>query len=146
MAKETLTHVEQFTRLCENGFGFVSRAIEQLWENVSPDALKYPVIHFYSGVKLLVKARLMHEHWTLIVADCDKADIDKFLNGEAQTVGLDQAVQRLKMVAKVSVPPNAINSFEELRKHRNRMVHFYHPIDVYEPDQEQQRGAVLLEQ
>lgn len=146
MAKGKLTHDEQFTRLCENGFGFVVKAIEQLWENGSPDALKYSVINFYSGVELLLKARLMHEHWTLIVADPNKADIDEFLNGEAQTVGLKQAIQRLKKVAKVAVPSNANTSFEELRKHRNRMVHFYHPIDVNEPDQEKQREAVILEQ
>ncbi|NEI51924.1 hypothetical protein GR217_30245 [Rhizobium leguminosarum] len=146
MAKGKPTHDEQFTRLCGNGFGFVVKAIEQLWENGSTDALKYSVINFYSGVELLLKARLMHEHWTLVVADPSKADIDEFLNGEAQTVGLKQAVQRLKKVAKVAVPPNAINSFEELRKHRNRMVHFHHPIDVNEPDQEKQREAVILEQ
>ncbi|MBB3146391.1 hypothetical protein FHS21_002806 [Phyllobacterium trifolii] len=146
MAKTALTHDQQFMRLCENGFGFVSKAIEQLWENGSPDALKYSVINFYSGVELLLKARLMHEHWSLIVADPNKADIDEFLNGEAQTVGLKQAVHRLKKVAQVTVPPNAINSFEELRKHRNRMVHFYHLIDIEEPDQEKQREAVILEQ
>lgn len=146
MAKRNLTHDEQFTRLCENGFGFVTRAIEQLWENGSSDSLKYSVINFYSGVELILKARLMNEHWTLIVADPNKADIDEFLNGEAQTVGLKQAVQRLKKVIKVTVPSNASNSFEELRKHRNQMVHFYHPIDVNEPEQEKQREAVILEQ
>ena len=146
MHKGKLTHDEQFPRLCENGFGFVAKAIEQLWENRSPDALKYSVINFYSGVELLIKARLMREHWTLIVADPNKADIDEFLNGEAQTVGLQQAIQRLKKVAKVTVPSNAINSFEGLRKHRNRMVHFYHPVDVNDPDQERQREAIILEQ
>ncbi len=146
MTKSALTHDEQLRRLCENGFGFVSKAIEQLWEHGSPDALKYSVINFYSGVELLLKARLMHEHWTLIVADPNRADIDEFLNGEAQTVGLKQAVDRLKKVAQVTVPPNAFNSFDELRKHRNRIVHFYHPIDVNEPDQKKQREAVILEQ
>ncbi|WP_259781035.1 hypothetical protein [Aestuariispira ectoiniformans] len=146
MVRRILTHDEQFTHLCENGFGFVTRAIEQLWENVSPDTLKYSVINFYSGVELLVKARLMHEHWTLIVVDPNKADIDEFLNGEAHTVGLKQAVQRLKKVAKVAVSPNAFNSFDELRKHRNRMVHFHHPINANEPDQEKQKEVVILEQ
>lgn len=146
MARPLLTYDQQFTRLCENGLGFVAKAIDQLWEYSSPDALKYSVIHFYSGVELLLKARLMHEHWTLIVADPNKADIDEFLNGDAQTVGQKQAVQRLKKVAKVTVPANATNSFEELRKHRNRMVHFYHPIDVNEPDRDKQREAVILEQ
>ncbi|MAO55213.1 MAG: hypothetical protein CMM61_05920 [Rhodospirillaceae bacterium] len=146
MTKATLTNDQQFARLCENGFGFVSTAIEQLWQNGSPDALKYSVINFYSGIELLLKARLMHEHWTLIVADSNKADVEEFLNGEAQTVGFMQAVQRLKKVARVTVPQNAVSSFDELRKHRNRMVHFYHPIDVNEPDQSKQREAVILEQ
>ncbi|MCM2400423.1 hypothetical protein NBH20_04605 [Rhizobium sp. S153] len=146
MAKGKLTDDEQFTRLCENGFGFVAKAIDQLWDHGSPDALKYSVINFYSGVELLLKARLMKEHWTLIVADPNKADIDEFLNGQAQTVGLTQAIKRLKKVAKVAVPSNAANSFEELRKHRNRMVHFYHPIDVNEPNQAKEREAVVLEQ
>jgi hypothetical protein len=146
MAKASLTPDQQFKRICENGFGFVSTAIEQLWENGSPDTLKYSVINFYSGVELLLKARLMHEHWSLIVADPSKADIDEFLNGEAQTVGLKQAVQRLKKAARVSVPTNAVNSFDELRIHRNRMVHFYHPIEVNDLDQGKQRDAVVFEQ
>ncbi len=146
MAKHALTHEQQFTRLCENGFGFVSKAIDQIWDNGSLDALKYSIINFYSGIELLLKARLMHEHWTLIVADPNKADIDEFLNGDAQTVGLKQAVARLRTVARVTVPPNAFNSFDELRKHRNRMVHFYHPIDVSELNQEKQREAIILEQ
>ncbi|MES2433008.1 MAG: hypothetical protein V4586_04195 [Pseudomonadota bacterium] len=142
----TISHQQQFVSICENGLGFVSKAIEQLWDDRAPDALKYSVINFYSGVELLLKARLMREHWSLVVADPSKADIDKFLNGEAQTVGLEQAVQRLKNIAKVTVHANAVNSFDELRKHRNRMVHFYHPIDGINPDRDRQRDAVVLEQ
>lgn len=137
---------QQFTSICENGLGFVSKAIDQLWNEGSPDALKYSIINFYSGVELLLKARLMREHWSLVVADPNKADIDEFLSGEAQTVGLMQAVQRLKKVAKITVHPKAFKSFDELRKHRNRMVHFYHPIDVNNQDRDKQREAVVLEQ
>lgn len=141
-----ISHQQQFVSICENGLGFVSKAIDQLWNEASPDALKYSVINFYSGIELLLKARLMREHWSLVVADPNKADIDEFLNGEAQTVGLKQAVQRLKSVAKITVHANAVSSFDELRKHRNRMVHFYHPIDGNDPDRDKQREAVVLEQ
>jgi hypothetical protein len=62
------SHQQQFVSICENGLGFVSKAIDQLWNEGSPDALKYSVINFYSGVELLLKARLMREHWSLVVA------------------------------------------------------------------------------
>ncbi len=88
----------------------------------------------------------MRAHWSLIVADPNKADVEEFLNGEAQTVGMKQAVQRLKKVAKITVPANAVNSFDELRKHRNQMVHFYYQIDVNDPNRKKQREAVIIEQ
>lgn len=146
MVKEIPTNDEQFRHLCENGLSFVSKAIEQLWDNTSHESIKYSVINFYSGLELLIKARLMHEHWTLIVDDPNKADIDDFLNGDAQTVGLQKAVMRLKKTIKLSIPPAALASFEELRKHRNRMVHFHHPVNATKYSGDKQTETIVLEQ
>ena len=52
-----------FDRLVDNALDFLNRSIADFEK--SP---KYSVIHFYTAVELFVKARLMAEHWSLVVA------------------------------------------------------------------------------
>ena len=50
---------EIFDSLARNAFDFLNRAILDFAE--SP---KYSVIHFCAAVEMLLKARLMCEHWS----------------------------------------------------------------------------------
>ena len=47
-------------RLTENSIDFLTEAIDGF--QVQP---KYSIIHFYTAVELFLKARLLHEHWSL---------------------------------------------------------------------------------
>ena len=106
--------------LTENAFYFLRGAFQQL-EN-DP---KRSVIDFYAAVELFLKARLLGEHWSLIVAS--KPDFQQFKSGNFQSVTFNEAIERFQRVLDQPIPVDAIKAFDRVRKHRNRMVHFYHP-------------------
>jgi len=85
---------------------------------------KHSVIAFYSAVELILKARLMAEHWTLAVSK--NADRGSFATGDFVSVSFDEACARLQNIVGSPLPDNAKAHFNSLRKHRNKMVHFYH--------------------
>ena len=85
---------------------------------------KHSVVAFYTAVELLLKARLAHEHWSLVVTK--DAEYRKFISGDFHSVTLNEACSRLEKVVESSVPEAAKRSFNGLQKHRNKMVHFYH--------------------
>lgn len=108
-----------FENLCENALDFLDKSICDLDEEP-----KYALVHFSSAVELILKARLLKEHWSLIV---DKnPDLEKFKRGDLRSVSHLEAMNRLSKIVNDPVGINAKQSFETVVKHRNRVVHFYH--------------------
>ncbi|WP_228250350.1 hypothetical protein [Acinetobacter nosocomialis] len=64
----------KFNRLIENAFDFLEQSIIEL-EN-SP---KFSVIHFHASIELFLKARLMAEHWSLVISSKKEADWNSFV-------------------------------------------------------------------
>lgn len=112
---------ERFDDVVRNAFDFLGRSIDEL--EAHP---KYSVIHFYSAIELFVKARLLKEHWTLIVARPEQADRARFQRGDFQSVGLKEANGRLEKVATDGLLDEELKCFEGLCQVRNQMVHFAH--------------------
>lgn len=117
-------HEDKLTRLVENAFDFLDRALSDIEE-----APKYSVIHFYAAIELFLKARLMAEHWSLVIAKPQDADLKKFLAGDFQSVTLNEAAERLDKVVQSPLTKAEIEQFRSLGKHRNQMVHFFHEGD-----------------
>ncbi|MDO9365714.1 MAG: hypothetical protein Q7T58_05155 [Methylotenera sp.] len=115
---------EMFDSLVGNAMDFLSKAIEEF--DTHP---KYSVIHFHAAVELIIKARLMHEHWSLIVAKGNEPDWDKFVAGDFQSVTLDEAANRLQRIVQSGLTQTEIESFRNIAKHRNKMLHFFHVAD-----------------
>lgn len=126
--------------LIENALDFLTKSISDL--ELFP---KYSVINFYSAVELLVKARLLAEHWSLVVSKKQDADLAGFLSGDFQSVTLDEAAMRLQKAVGSALTDQEIKSFRNVRKHRNKMVHFFHEADSIEATDELRR-AVAKEQ
>lgn len=112
---------EIFDSLVKNAFDFLEKAIAEF--DAAP---KYSVIHFCSAVEMLLKARLLQEHWSLIVSKPDQAQIGKFQSGDFISVNLEDCKNRLKAIAGEDIPDEAFRSFRELAKHRNKIIHFFH--------------------
>jgi len=110
-------------RLIDNAFYFLSGALQQL-----KDDPQRSVIDFYTALELFLKARLLREHWTLIVTK--DPDIAQFEKGDFVSVTFDEACIRIKRVLGQQIPQEARVAFDAVRKHRNRMVHFFHGDDL----------------
>lgn len=147
--KTNPTDENVFRDLVGSAFEFMTRAIEEIEQ--SP---KFSTIHFATAVELFMKARLMREHWALIVDHPDKASRQQFLDGRVVTVSPRQAIGRLREIADVPVSLEAQKVFEAISERRNRMIHFVH--DTSDPQKhadlvnqivlEQHRGWFHLEQ
>ena len=95
MTKLRAKHTHLKLTLVENGIDFVRSGIERyfLRDAPSPRDHKYAVLHVFAGVLLLLKARLSREHPALIFSKVEGVG-----NPEALTVGLESAIDRLKML------------------------------------------------
>ena len=111
-----------FDSLTRNAFDFLERGIAEF-----DKAPKYSVIHFCASVEMLLKARLMREHWSLIVSKPDQANLAKFMAGNFISVTLEDCRARIRDVAGEDIGDDAYGSFRALANHRNKMVHFFHP-------------------
>ena len=108
-------------RLVENAMDFLSQSISEFDEHP-----KYSVIHFHAAVELFLKARLLAEHWSLVVSKRKDPDWDKFVTGDFMSVSLDEASEKLDKVVRSGLGKRELKIFRGLTKHRNKMVHFFH--------------------
>lgn len=116
-----MTHHDIFDSLTRNAFDFLERSIAEF--DKTP---KYSVIHFCAAVEMLLKARLMKEHWSLIVSKPEQANLAKFMAGDFASVTMDEARARIRDIADEEMADDAFNSFRTLANHRNKMIHFFH--------------------
>ncbi|MGH6804277.1 MAG: hypothetical protein ACREC3_13050 [Methyloceanibacter sp.] len=129
-----------FARLVENALDFLARSISDLERHP-----KYSTIHFYTAVELFVKARLMAEHWSLVVSKRQEPDWEDFLAGDFQSVSLDEAASRLEKTARSGLLDQELQAFRRVRAHRNKAVHFFHEAHSAKENEELLR-AIAKEQ
>jgi hypothetical protein len=132
-----MTHELMFKRLVDNALDFLSKAVDDLEQYP-----KYSMIHFHTSVELFVKARLMAEHWTLVVSKRQEPDWAKFVAGDFQSVTLDEAANRLEKVVNSGFSKKELEVFREVTKHRNKTVHFFHEAHTDEEAKELRREIV----
>lgn len=120
-----------------NALDFLAKAVSEL-----SDSPKYSVINFYTAVELLLKAKLLLEHWSLIVVKTNEATITRFNEGDFASVGLHESLTRLKNISDETLTSEAIKSFDALRKHRNKLVHFSTP-EYFSPSDEHTITEIL---
>jgi hypothetical protein len=123
-----VTQVDQkdmFNSLVENALDFLTKARAELSDNP-----KYSLIHFHAAVELFLKARLMHEHWTLVIARNQEPDWDKFVAGDFQSITMDDAANKLDKIVRSGLSQDELKTFKSVAKHRNKLVHFFHQDKV----------------
>jgi len=118
---------EMFNSLVENGLDFLLKATSEIKSKP-----KYSVIHFYAAVELFLKARLMNEHWSLVVTKRQEPDLNKFFAGDFQSVSLDEVAIRLQKIVGSGLSKAELEAFKGVGKHRNKMVHFFHEAQTEE--------------
>ena len=122
--------------LVGNAIDFLNKAIDEF--DAHP---KYSIINFYTAIELFMKARLLHEHWSLVVSK--NADWDMFVKGDFVSVAFEECTDRLKKIAKSGLPETTKKKFDSIRKHRNKMVHFFHTAKTSKKEMETIVGEQL---
>ncbi len=123
-----------FDQIVQNAIDFMEKSIDQL-----DTAPKYAVINFCSAVELFLKARLLAEHWSLIITDIDKGNKNKKINlerfkaGNFQSVNLKTSIERLRNIVGVKISSNEEEAFIKIQQYRNMLVHFFHPEYIKAP-------------
>ena len=120
MVKSEIIH-DKFNCLVENALNFLDQSIIEL-ENKP----KFSVIHFHAAIELFLKARLMAEHWSLVISSKKEADWIAFKKGDFVSVSLEESVRKLDKIVQSGINIKALDIFRKITSHRNQMVHFYH--------------------
>jgi len=110
-----------FDAVVNNGILFLNSSVSNL--STSP---KSSLIDLYTAIELFFKARLMKEHWSLIISKPESAVKQKFESGDFHSVYLEQAHSRLKNICGENIKKEAMENFKALGEHRNQIVHFAH--------------------
>ena len=110
-----------FRELVDSAFEFLERGID----GIETDR-KHSIIDFATAIELFLKARLLAEHWTLVVEKIDAADHRSFLEGNVRTIGTEGAIKRLSRILSISVPEDAAKQFAAIAAQRNKAIHFFH--------------------
>ena len=115
--------------LLENAHDFLLSAAESVRRDEGPRSLKECVLHLANGVELLVKAKLVGEHWSLIFSNINQATIKDLAKAEFNSVDFPTAVKRLEQIAEVTIDKTVLLHVDNLRKLRNQITHFTADLD-----------------
>jgi hypothetical protein len=125
VSKPTAEELQKvFKALVDNGFDFFLRSAEEL-----EHSQKFSVVHFATGVELLLKARLFHEHWTLIAAKPHECSWEDLKNGKAITISASQICSAIEKAACTDLSAQK-QLFKAIFDHRNRVIHFAPQEDI----------------
>ncbi len=138
ISQQKLTKEEMFDALVKNALSFLGASLDNL--DAKP---KSSIIDFYTSIELFLKARLMNEHWTLIISKPEIANIESFRIGDFHSIFLDDAVKRLKNIINEPLTLKCIDNFKALGEHRNQIVHFAHTDYI---DLDATKASIVVEQ
>ncbi|GAA2236252.1 serine/arginine repetitive matrix protein 1 [Streptomyces indiaensis] len=113
--------------LVRNGLDYLTSVVEHLDENqskVTARDVKYAVLHLQAAVEVLLKARLMAEHWSLVFSKPEDATRKALDEATLSSVTTDQAITRLRNIAAVPITDKEEKALTGLGKHRNKLQHF----------------------
>lgn len=103
--------------LCASALEFINASIDDI-----DNKPKFGIVNFAIGVELLLKARLVHEHWSVIVTS--NPNSESFIHGKFQSITINEALKRLSNIADDDIGSDARQAFSAIAEHRNRLVHF----------------------
>jgi hypothetical protein len=113
---------------------YLLSAVQHLTEGEGPPghrALKYAVLHLHSATEVLLKARLVREHWSLVFSDPGKATWGNYEAGRFSSATLDWTIKRLRDIANVDVGERTRTAISALSETRNAFTHYGHSASAY---------------
>jgi len=112
--------------LMQNALDFIDKGLSEFKEYEKNDIklLKYVTLHVHAGIELILKARLINEHWSFVFKDLDKASQESYQNGDFISIDMVVAFKRLKNLCDIEIDAAFEQACNDLRKKRNKIDHF----------------------
>lgn len=123
MTKKKITPQQgEILALIENGLDFLNKARQEL----ETKQYKHSIVSFWTAVEIMLKVPLVNEHWTLACSKKNKPKKQAYLDGDFQSVTYEETRDLFRDVLEKPISSETHIVFDKVRKHRNRVVHFYH--------------------
>ncbi|WP_455871869.1 hsdR [Serratia proteamaculans] len=123
MTKNRITPQQgEILALIENGLDFLNKARQEL----ETKQYKHSIVSFWTAVEIMLKVPLVNEHWTLACSKKNKPKKQAYLDGDFQSVTYEETRDLFRDVLEKPISSAIHEVFDKVRKHRNRVVHFYH--------------------
>lgn len=121
MAKTNIKNkIKEYTNaILRNAFDFLKTSAEQ-FEQMP----KYSIINFSSAIELFLKARLLKEHWSLIVQG--EPNIQNFQQGSFSSIAFKDLIPKINNILGNEINKDTEKYFKELAEDWNYAIHFYH--------------------
>lgn len=112
--------------MVDNALDFVCRAALELWDKTlsKEQQSKYSTLHLYEAIELILNARLLRVHWSLILLNPANFDETPSQSGDFRSIGYHLAIDRLTKLCGAPLTKSQATAFNELHKLRNRCLHF----------------------
>jgi ribosomal protein S27E len=116
----------------ENGLDFILMAVNSLSiineagidDEAKKRLIKYSLLHLSSGIELVLKHKLLQEHWTYVFADMNKAKKEALPSGDFKSADSETIIERLKNLCDIELTQEEIKNLHNLRNRRNKAEHF----------------------
>lgn len=115
---------EKFIELVESGLDFFVRASQEL-----ESEQKFSILHFSTGLELILKARLYAEHWSLIASSPHSCQWSALITGETHTLGAKKVCPTITSIIGTDLGDEQ-KVFEDIFDHRNQVVHWIQSDDI----------------
>jgi hypothetical protein len=103
---------------------YLQSVIGHLSDGPDDRDLKYAILHLQAATEVLLKVRLMREHWSLVFKNVEKANRVALTSGDFISLTLEDTLTRLKSIAGVELPKNHQDGITKLANERNKLQHY----------------------
>ncbi|MFD4412472.1 hypothetical protein [Streptomyces sp. NPDC058476] len=108
-----------------NGVDYLVSVVDHLTaEQAGARGIKYAVLHLHAAAEVLLKARLVREHWSLVFDDPGQATERAFRSGDFKSCTVAQAVVRLRNIAGITITGKEDDALGDLGRDRNALQHY----------------------
>jgi hypothetical protein len=116
-----------------NGMDYLDSAVQHLTAHPKPKPrdLKYAVLHLHAAVEVLLKARLVREHFSLAFKEPGSATRTRFNKGNFDSCNMTAAIDRLREIADVPISDEERKIIRSLTATRNALIHYGHTASAY---------------
>ncbi|MFB9540397.1 hypothetical protein [Streptomyces violaceus] len=98
---------------------------------ISDRYLKYGVLHLQAAVEVLLKARLVREHWSLVFKDPGSAKRTAYEQGKFKSCDTTTALNRLTGIVGLPITAKEREAIDDLAETRNALTHYGHTANAF---------------